>query len=122
MKILMKLLCISIVLTAISCSDDITSLNNNPQAYQAGTVPGENFFSNATRNLVDVITYGTTPANFAPGMTLKVLAQQFAEATYFDASSYNLVNVGNGLWVTLYRDVLRDYKEAKVLIEKELSD
>jgi hypothetical protein len=122
MKTLMRLLYISLIFTVISCSDDITSINNNPQAYQAGTVPGENFFTNATRNLVDVITYGTTPANFAPGMTLKVLAQQFAEATYFDASSYNLVNVGNGLWVTLYRDVLRDYKEAKTLIEKELSD
>jgi hypothetical protein len=91
-------------------------LNKNPKAYQTGTVPGETFFSNATRNLVDVVVYGTTPASVSPGMTFKILAQQFAEATYFDASSYNLVNVGNGLWVTLYRDVLLDYKEAKTVI------
>lgn len=116
MKTLMKPLYILMLLVATSCVDDVTSLNKNPKAYQTGTVPGETFFSNATRNLVDVVVYGTTPANVSPGMTFKILAQQFAEATYFDASSYNLVNVGNGLWITLYRDVLLDYKEAKMII------
>jgi hypothetical protein len=103
-----------IIFLATSCLDDITSLNNNPKAYQSGTVPAGPFFSNATRNLVDAITYGTK--DFSPGITFKILSQQFAETTYFDASSYNLTNVGNGFWVSLYRDVLLDYKEAKKII------
>lgn len=106
-KIFNRSLYIAMLFLVTSCLDDITSLNNNPKAYQSGSVPGETFFSNATRNLADAITYG---------MTFKILAQQFAETTYFDASSYNLVNVGNAFWVSLYRDVLLDYKEAKTVI------
>ena len=30
--------------------------------------------------------------------------------------------MGNGLWVTLYRDVLLDYKEAKMILEKDALD
>jgi hypothetical protein len=105
---------IVIIFLATSCLDDITSLNNNPKAYQSGTVPAGPFFSNATRNLVDAITYGTK--DFSPGITFKILSQQFAETTYFDASSYNLTNVGNAFWVSMYRDVLLDYKEAKQII------
>lgn len=99
---------IVLLFLATSCIDDITSLNKNPKAYQSGTVPAAPFFSNATRNLVDAVTYG---------FTFKILAQQFSETTYFDASSYNLVNVGNGFWVSMYRDVLIDYKEAKSIIQ-----
>src|SRR5688572_10234990 len=105
---------IIILFMGTSCLDDVTSLNKNPKAYQSGTVSAGPFFSNATRNLVDAITYGTT--SFSPGITFKILSQQFAETTYFDASSYNLTNVGNAFWVSLYRDVLLDYKEAKQLI------
>lgn len=88
---------------ASSCVDDLTSLNVNPKAYQSGTVPAGPFFSNATRNMMDFI---------AGSFTQKILAQQFAETTYFDASSYNLVNVGNAQWVAMY-DALIDLKEAR---------
>ena len=101
-----------IVATLTSCIDDLTTLNKNPKAYQSGTVAAGPFFTNATRNLADAVTYG---------FTFKILAQQFAETTYFDASSYNLPNVGNGFWVSLYRDVLLDFKEAKRLITEQPS-
>jgi hypothetical protein len=107
MKSFIKPIYILLLFVIASCTDDITSQNTNPKAYQAGTVPGETFFSNATRNLVDAVTYG---------MTFKILAQQFSETTYFDVSSYNLSNVGSGFWVSMYRDVLLDYKEAKTVI------
>ena len=106
-KNLTRSIYIVLLFLATSCLDDITSLNTNPKAYQSGTVPAGPFFSNATRELVDVLT---------DGFTFKVLAQQFAETTYFDASSYNLTNVGNAFWVILYRDVLRDLKEAKSIV------
>jgi hypothetical protein len=105
-----KAISVILLFLATSCIDDITSLNKNPKAYQSGTVGADPFFSNATRNLLDVLSYTGS------GITFKVLAQQLAETTYFDASSYNLTNVGNAFWVSMYRDVLLDYKESKRII------
>jgi len=103
MKKLIKPIFVLMLFVASSCVDDLTSLNLNPKAYQSGTVPAAPFFSNATRNLVD---------NVNNGFTFKILAQQFAETTYFDASSYNLVNVGNTFWVNSY-NLLIDFEEAR---------
>ena len=111
MKKLVRPIFVLMLFVASSCVDELTSLNVNPKAYQSGTVPAGPFFSNAVRNLVDNVTYG---------MTFKILAQQFSETTYFDASSYNLVNVGNGNWVTFY-DVLTDLKEARKIVEAKPS-
>ncbi|QKZ13683.1 SusD/RagB family nutrient-binding outer membrane lipoprotein [Spirosoma sp. KUDC1026] len=107
-----KLLRVSYVLVALfasssACTDDITSINTNPKAYQAGSVQADAFFSNATRNLTDAVVYG---------FTFKILAQQFSETTYFTTSAYNLVDVGSGFWTSMYRDVLRDYAEAKTVL------
>jgi len=109
MKKVIKSLYAAVLLLAVatSCSDDLTSLNTNPKAYQSGSVPAETFFSNATRNLTDAVVYG---------FTFKLMAQQFAETTYFSTTAYNLVDVGSGFWVSMYRDVLLDYKEAKKII------
>lgn len=107
MKRTIKALFMILVLSLSSCIDDVTSLNVNPKAYSS--VPGETMFSNAMLNLTDAITYG---------VTFKVLAQQWSETTYTDASRYNLPNLGNGFWNTMYRDVLRDLKEAKTLISE----
>ncbi|WP_020604641.1 SusD/RagB family nutrient-binding outer membrane lipoprotein [Spirosoma spitsbergense] len=108
-KILTAVLSLLVLLTVTtSCNDDITSINTNPKAYQSGSVPASPFFSNATRNLSDAIVYG---------FTFKIMAQQFAETTYFSTSAYNLVDVGAGFWTSLYRDVLLDYKEAKSIIK-----
>lgn len=114
MKKLIKALYAAALLLVVttSCNDDITSINTNPKAYQTGSVPGETFFSNATRNLTDAVTYG---------FTFKLMAQQFAETTYFSTTAYNLVDVGSGFWVSMYRDVLLDYKEAKTLIKAKPS-
>ncbi|UFH57058.1 SusD/RagB family nutrient-binding outer membrane lipoprotein [Spirosoma sp. KNUC1025] len=114
MKKLIKTLqaAVLLLIVATSCSDDITSINSNPKAYQTGSVPGETFFSNATRNLTDAVTYG---------FTFKLMAQQFAETTYFSTTAYNLVDVGSGFWVSMYRDVLLDYKEAKTIITSKPS-
>jgi hypothetical protein len=111
MKKLIKPIFVLMLFVASSCVDDLTSLNVNPKAYQSGTVPAAPFFTNATKSLVD---------NVVNGFTFKVLAQQFAETTYFDASSYNLVNVGNGFWVNMY-NLLIDLKEAKKIIADDPS-
>lgn len=101
-----------LLVVATSCTENITDINTNPKAYQSGSVPAEAFFSNATRNLTDAITYG---------FTFKLMAQQFAETTYFSTTAYNLVDVGNTFWVSMYRDVLLDYKEAQTILKTKPS-
>lgn len=95
------------VMLATACVDDITSLNVNPKAYQSGLVPEGPFFANASRNVVDVVTYG---------MAFKIWSQQFAETTYFTTSNYTLTDVGSGFWSTLYQSVLNDFKESKKIL------
>lgn len=108
-KILVKMwFAISVFLVA-SCTDDITTLNDNPKAYSSGSVGAETFFANATRELTD---------NLLDGFNFKIWAQQFAETTYFTTSNYTLTDVGSGFWTNLYMDVLNDYKEAKRLINE----
>lgn len=102
-----KTFCVGLLLVATSCVDDLTSLNKNPKAYQSGTVPEGAFFANATRNATDAIVYG---------FSFKLWSQQFAETTYFTTSNYTLTDPGNGFWVSLYRDVLTDFKEAKKIL------
>jgi len=106
-KLLIKPIYVVLLLVAVSCVDDLTSLNLNPKAYQSGTIPEGPFFSNATRNLTDALVNG---------FNFKIWAQQFAETTYFTTSNYTLTDVGNGFWVSLYRDVLLDYKESKAIL------
>lgn len=108
MKLFRNSFYIMAVFLMAACIDDLTTLNTNPKSYS--DVPAETLYTNAVRNLTDGVVYG---------VTFKVLAQQWSETTYTDASRYNLPNIGNGYWNTLYRDVLMDLKEAKALVTAE---
>lgn len=121
-KFIRSIYSLAFVSAVTACTNDITSINTNPKAYQSGSIPAETFFSDATRNLTDAVVYGSSvsasenrSAN-SSGFVFKIIAQQFAETTYFSTSAYNLVNVGNDFWVSMYRDVLLDYQEAKNII------
>jgi len=106
-KYISKSILVASVVLATACVDDITSLNVNPKAYQSGLVPEGPFFANASRNVVDEVTYG---------MSFKIWAQHFAETTYFTTSNYTLTDVGSGFWSSLYQSVLNDYKESKKIL------
>ncbi|SHO63298.1 SusD/RagB family nutrient-binding outer membrane lipoprotein [Algoriphagus zhangzhouensis] len=106
-KYISKTILAASVLMATACVDDLTSLNVNPKAYQSGLVPEGPFFANASRNVVDQVTYG---------MNFKIWSQQFAQTTYFTTSNYTLTDVGSGFWSSLYQSVLIDYKEAKKIL------
>jgi Starch-binding associating with outer membrane len=106
-KLFIKPFYAMLLLLATSCVDDLTSLNVNPKAYQSGSIPEGPFFANATRNLTDAVT---------EGFNFKIWSQHFAETTYFTTSNYTLSDPGNGFWVTLYTQVLNDYKESKGIL------
>lgn len=85
------------------------------------SVPSATLFSNAQRNLWDAMNETNVNRN-----VFRLFAQQWTETTYPDESQYNLITraIPDNFWSIMYRDVLRDLKEASMLIsaEKPLTD
>lgn len=104
------------VFTLVSCEKDITSLNTDTK--HPTVVAPEPLFANAQRNLSDILA---TP-NVNSGI-FRLLAQQWTETTYFDESRYDLAtrNIPQNFYAAIYRDVLRDFSEAKNLIPKDIN-
>lgn len=110
-----KILLIYTVLLALSaCNRDFDSINDDPK--NATDVPAATLFSNAERNLVDNMTTPEVNTN-----VFRLMAQYWAETTYADETQYNLTtrNIPRNFWNTMYRDVLRDFSEARRLIEAD---
>ncbi|GAA0523158.1 SusD/RagB family nutrient-binding outer membrane lipoprotein [Chitinophaga japonensis] len=102
------------VLLAVSCTKDLTKLNENekkPDAVVASTL-----FANAELAVTDVLTSTNVNLNI-----FRLLAQYWTETTYTDESRYNLANrnIPQNVWHALYRDVLTDLAEAKALVEAD---
>lgn len=104
------------VFTLVSCEKDITSLNIDKK--HPTVVAPEPLFANAQRNLSDILA---TP-NVNSGI-FRLLAQQWTETTYFDESRYDLAtrNIPQNFYAIVYRDVLRDFAEAKNLIPNNIN-
>ena len=97
-----------------SCTDDITNLNVdtvNPTA-----VPAEFLFTNAEKNMVDQMV--STSVNFN---VFRLFMQQWTETTYTDESNYDVSTrtIPDNHWQVIYRDVLRDLKEARTVLATE---
>lgn len=99
------------VLTAISCSDDLESLNQNIK--DPATVSGESLFIGAQKALVDqIVTLNVNNNN------TKLWVQYLQESTYTDESNYDQTgrSVPLSQWSALYKDVLKDLDEAAKII------
>lgn len=96
--------------------ENITDINVNPKA--AVNVPAATLFSNAQKNLVDVLTTPNVNTNI-----FRLLAQQWTETTYTDESRYDLNtrNIPQNFWNSVYLGVLKDLSQAKDLIENDAS-
>lgn len=100
---------ICILSLTIACNDDgLTRLNEdtkNPSAVPAGAL-----FGNAEKNLFDHLVSTNVNTN-----VFRLFVQHWTETTYLDESRYDILqrNVPDRHWRVLYRDVLRDLKEAK---------
>lgn len=99
----------------VSCNDDaLTDLNldeKNPT-----TVPAASLFGNAEKNLFDQMVNTNVNTN-----NFRLFAQHWTETTYLDESRYDILqrNVPDNHWRAIYRDVLRDLKEAYDVTSKE---
>ncbi|WP_281238812.1 SusD/RagB family nutrient-binding outer membrane lipoprotein [Flavobacterium praedii] len=109
------LILIGILSITFGCTDDnLTSMNvdtKNPTAVPAGALLG-----NAEKNLIDQMVNTNVNSN-----VFRLFVQQWTETTYLDESRYDILqrNVPDNHWRTLYRDVLRDLKEASAIVSVE---
>jgi len=100
---------------AAACTDDFEEKNIDPK--RAGeNVPAETLFSNAQKNLTDIVTSANVNRNI-----FRLLAQYWTQTTYTDESRYDLStrNIPQNFWNILYRDVLRDLLEARDLVNAD---
>jgi hypothetical protein len=101
------LILLGIFILSVSCNDDLTDMNVDP--INPSKVPAASLFNNAEKNLTDYMSSTNVNTN-----VFRLFAQHWTETTYLDESKYDILqrNVPDITWRTLYRDVLRDLKEA----------
>ena len=106
-------LLISFLALSVSCTDDITGLNTDTK--NPTSAKPEFLFTNAQKALVDQMVNSSVNRN-----VFRMLVQQWTETTYPDESQYNLTTrpIPDTHFNTLYRDVLRDFKESNILLNK----
>ena len=104
------------VASLAACRKDLTSLNEETKKPPQATAP--TLFSNAVRNLADVLTTPNVNRN-----VLRLTVQHWATTTYQDEPNYNFTtrNIPQTWWTTLYRDVLADLKESKRLVPNDFT-
>lgn len=102
---------ISFITLFASCSDDFGGMNEDTKN---PTITSPEFlFTNAEKTMVDQVT--STSVNFN---VFRLYAQQWTEVQYPQETQYDLTGrtIPDRHWATYYRDVLRDFKEAKSLL------
>lgn len=97
---------------AVSCSDHLEDLNQNIK--DPTEVPGEFLFASAQKQLADQIVTPNVNSN-----NNRLWVQHWQETTYPDESRYDQATraIPDNHWREMYRDVLRDLKEAYTSIE-----
>jgi hypothetical protein len=112
-----KLLILGVLigLTVTSCTKDITDNNVDPKS--PASVPAGTLFSNAEKNLGDLMTEVSSGRNL-----LKVWGQHWTETTYNDESNYLIIgrDPSESFWIRLYTNVLQDLKSARTAIAEDV--
>lgn len=115
-KIIYKLGILFLVGFMVSCDLNGTLEELNIDTKNPAEVPGEPLFTNGARNLFDLMLGTNVNSN-----VFRLYSQYWAQTTYPDESQYNQVtrNIPDNMWLTLYRDVLKDLDGAKQIISAE---
>ncbi len=102
------------VLLLTSCVDSLDDYNIDQK--RASAVPAATLFSNAVRNLSDILTTPNVNSN-----NFRLYTQYWTTTTYLDEPRYSMVSrtYSQAFWQALYRDVLADLKEAKRLLNED---
>lgn len=94
-----------------SCSKNIENLNEDTK--NATVAAGETFFTGAQKNMVDMMASINVNTN-----VWRQFVQQITSTTYNDEANYTISGrkIPDGLWATIYRDVLKDLDEGAIII------
>jgi hypothetical protein len=105
------------VLVLGACTKDLSSLNVDPK--NPATLPSYAFFTNAQRSLSNTLASSNVNLNI-----FRLIVQHWQETQYPEESQYDLGGreINDATWNALYRDVIRDLREAKALIPGDVSD
>ncbi|MBL4745582.1 MAG: SusD/RagB family nutrient-binding outer membrane lipoprotein [Flavobacteriaceae bacterium] len=103
-----------LIISAVSCETDFSDWNKDEK--NASKVPASTLFSNAERNLVRTMKMQNVNINI-----FNYFAQYWTATTYPDEANYDIGtrDVPGGFWDRLYRDVLLDLQETKLLLAAE---
>jgi hypothetical protein len=101
----------------ISCTKNLTSLNNNPEA--SLTAPSASVFLAGEKGLVDIYTadnWGSAP--------FRVIAQVWTMNTYNNIAHYQFAtdNPSGGWWTAVYTNALSNLAQAKSLYPTDVPD
>ena len=101
-------------LTVTSCTEDITDYNVDPKRPES--VPAATLFTNAEKNLGDLMTEVSSGRNL-----FKLWSQHWTQATYTDESNYDIIgrDPSDGFWIRIYTNVLQDLKSARKVISED---
>jgi len=101
-----------VLLTA--CVDSLDDWNIDQK--RASVVPARTFFTGALKNLTDALTTPNVNNN-----NYRMFVQYVATTTYLDEPRYNMTArlYSQNLWNSIYRDVLSDLRESRLLVEAD---
>src|SRR5688572_6959371 len=99
-----------VVATLTACTKDLSDLNIDPK--NPSTAPSYSFFTNAQRSLSNTLASSNVNLNI-----FRLITQHWQETQYPEESQYDLGTreINDNFWNALYRDVIRDLREAKAL-------
>lgn len=116
MKKLSLILLLPLVFLA-ACKKDLTSINVDPKS--PVTYPSGAFFTNAQKNMANLMASTNVNTNI-----FRLIVQYWTETTYTDESNFDLGTrqIPTQIWNGLYRDVIRDLREAKKLFPNDANN
>jgi len=102
------------MVSTVSCTKDLTSLNEDIKKPEA--VAASALYASATKEMSDLITSTNVNLN-----VFRLFVQHWTENTYLDESNYNIIkrSISDAFWSALYTDVLADLKEARKVVEAD---
>lgn len=100
-----------------SCKKDLTDLNNDPK--NPTSVPSYSLFTYGQKQLADELASANVNTNI-----FRLWSQHWTQTTYTDESNYDLAtrNIPQNWWHDMYRDVLRNLEDSRMLIPSDVLD
>ncbi|MEP7376775.1 MAG: SusD/RagB family nutrient-binding outer membrane lipoprotein [Chitinophagaceae bacterium] len=103
------------VILITACTKNLTELNRDPKS--PATAPSYAFVTNAERSFSNTLASSNVNLNI-----FRLIVQHWQETQYPEESQYDLGTreINDAVWNAMYRDVIRDLREAKALIPADV--